>query len=140
MFKTIYLFFFSLVIAFVGCDLSDSGFEQSTNYLVEVERIEAPDTVASDESFSIRLLGEIGPDGCHSLQEVATASDSDSMAIEVVGLQEVDSNESCSDGVVELDETVEVEPPLEDPFVITVFQPTDTSAEPNTLVDTVRVQ
>lgn len=137
--KPTYLsFLFIAALLLAGCNFNDGGFEQSSNYVVEVESIQAPDTVASDQAFDIRLLGEVGPDGCHSLADIATAPAADSIGIQVIGLQEVSSDQECTQQTVPLDETVQVDPDPshEDPFIIHIVQPQ--GVEP--LTDTVHVE
>lgn len=111
-----------------GCDLLDNTHE----YVVRVETISAPSTIAAGTPLEIGFHGFIGYDGCSRLSKIGKESRPDRLSITFVAER---SRGECTQMPVPLNHSETVMPPLQSPFTITAFQP---SGSP--LVHVVHVQ
>jgi hypothetical protein len=101
----------------VGCDLFG---DDTSLYVVRVDSVSAPLTIASDQPLEIVFHGLVGFDGCSRLSEVEKESGPGHLRVRFVA--ERRSGE-CTQMPVPLNHVETVPPPLQNPFTITVIQP-----------------
>lgn len=100
----------------------ESKFHQSLDYAIFVDSVQVPEAVASNQPFTVRFFGEIGPDQCFNFNGFNTQKDPS--RIDVVVLGRFLSTGQCVQGAVHLDgEPLEVQPPFENPFTVRILQP-----------------
>ena len=99
-------------------------FAPSTDhFLIRVDSIAVPTTVAANDTLAARFYGPIGPDGCWGLVRVDRQATSASLDVTFHGIHQVRSGSACTQQPVALDHVEAVAPPLSTPFTITVHQP-----------------
>lgn len=108
-----------VMVAVVGCA---GGSLKS--FTIRVDSIDVPPRVGATEGLSVRLLGDIGPDGCHRLDEVVWSYREGVVNVQVAGVMEGKNEDSaCTGEVPLLDETLVIPPPHQDSVVVRVRQP-----------------
>ncbi|MBA2243555.1 MAG: hypothetical protein H0W11_01240 [Gemmatimonadetes bacterium] len=100
----------------------ESKFHQSVDYAIFVDSIQVPAVVSSNQPFTIRFFGEVGPDQCWNFN--GFNSQKDARRLDILVLGRYVSTERCPQIEVKLDgEPFDVQPPFEDPFTVRVTQP-----------------
>jgi hypothetical protein len=107
-------------LAFVGCGLFAPS---AQHFLIRVDSIAVPASVAANDTLRPRFYGPIGPDGCWSLDGVDRQTTSASLDVTFHGKHFVPSGSGCTAMPIALAHTELVAPPLNTPFTITVHQP-----------------
>lgn len=104
----------------------ESTFQQTLDYVVLVDSIQMPEVLSSNQPFTVRFFGEVGPNQCFVFN--GFNAQKDATQIDVLVLGRYASTGQCPQTEVLLDgEPLEVQPPFEDPFAVRVFQPTGDS-------------
>jgi hypothetical protein len=116
-----------ILIHFLGsCSLDTKTVEP---YLIQVERIIAPDTVNIKTVFDIRLLGIVGPNSCYAFEKVYSyVTDQKEIIIEVKGRYQYDGV-ACADGIVYLDTKLETNVSTSGVYTIKALQNDNTYLE-----------
>ncbi len=70
-----------LTVIFASCDDTER-----TYYTIKVDSIVVPEQVQTGKSFSAKFYGEIGSDGCYSLDKVERSSNSNGEEITFKGV------------------------------------------------------
>ena len=109
-----------LGLALVGCGLFAPSAE---HFLIRVDSIAVPASVAANDTLRAHFYGAIGPDGCWSLEGVDRQATTASLDVTFRGKHFVPSGSGCTAMPVALAHTELVAPPLDTPFTITVHQP-----------------
>jgi hypothetical protein len=108
-----------LIFIFGSCSLDTKTIEP---YLIQVDSIMAPDTVAPKTVFDIKLYGIVGPNGCYSLEKAYCFVTNDkNISIEVRGTYRYDGK-SCPEGIVKLDTKVETNVPTTGIYTIKILK------------------
>jgi hypothetical protein len=107
-------------LALVGCGLFAPS---ADHFLIRVDSIAVPASVASNDTLRAHFYGAIGPDGCSTLESVDRQSTSASLDVTFYGKHFVPSGSGCTAMPVALAHTELVAPPVDTPFTITVHQP-----------------
>jgi len=107
-------------LALAGCGLFGPSAE---HFLIRVDSIAVPSTLALSETLTVHFYGRIGPDGCSKLARVDKQLTSASLDIAFTGEHRVPSGTECITLPVAMNHAESVAPPLGTPFVITVRQP-----------------
>ena len=90
-------------------------------YLVQVEEVECPHTVAFGNPLTVRLRGVVGNNGCHHLQEIkVTRPDAETVVVEPYGVFE--GGPMCTQNIVMLDEAVEIAELPESDFTLRILR------------------
>lgn len=107
-------------LAHVGCGLFGPSAE---HFLIRVDSIAVPASVAANDTLRARFFGAIGPDGCWTLESVDRQSTSASLDVTFHGKHYVPSGSVCTAMLVTLAHAELMAPPLDTPFTITVHEP-----------------
>jgi hypothetical protein len=111
---------------FLACD------DQAPNstFVIDVERIEAPATLPSGESFEIRLHGTIGPDLCHGFDRYDTRRTQHGIEITAIGRRERGA-QVCATAIAALrgEPPIVVTRPFVGPFRVVVHRPDGSTLE-----------
>lgn len=83
-----------------GCAKRGQGTEE---FLIHVDSITHPDTVAARQKFAIRFYGNIGSDGCSQFLRFETESQADQLRVWTVGVRNTDPQQACPEYVPMLD-------------------------------------
>lgn len=92
-----YLFFLSIFIltAFsFSCSEADSKSEIQ-EFVIKVDSIQLPDSVAVNEQFDVIFFGTIGHNGCYSFADFVVSEDSTGLSLMLKGHHEVSENQIC---------------------------------------------
>ena len=103
-----------------GCD---ALFGHTDHFVIHVDSIAAPATVAAADTLYARFFGTIGPDGCWSLAAADFQVTTSALDVTFRGEHRERPGYDCTQMVVQLDMTMAVPPPVHTPFTITVHQP-----------------
>ncbi|MDA3942166.1 MAG: hypothetical protein PF694_01350 [Bacteroidetes bacterium] len=101
--NTVFVLFLSLVLlGLLSCDKMGSQLENQA-YVIKVDSIHMPDTVAAGASFTIHFFGIAGSDGCHSFKEFIVSEDSTQLNLLLKGNKIVSEDIACTQALVMLD-------------------------------------
>ncbi|MDP1857132.1 MAG: hypothetical protein Q8K82_00595 [Gemmatimonadaceae bacterium] len=90
-------------------------------FIIKVDSISAPDSVASQDSFSASFLGRVGPNECYRLTAVSSSGDTSAVDLTFRGEHTVGT--VCAERLVSLEYQRQFAPPRGDPFTLRVHQP-----------------
>lgn len=90
-------------------------------FIIKVDSISAPDSVASQESFSADFHGRVGPNDCYRLTAVSLSGDAIAVDLTFYGENRVGA--VCSEVPISLTYAGQFVPPRGSPFAIRVHQP-----------------
>jgi hypothetical protein len=107
-------------LTLAGCGLFGPSAEQ---FLIRVDSIAVPSSLAAGDTLTAHFYGRIGPDGCSRLARVDKQVTSASLDIAFTGEHRVPGGTDCIALSVAMNHAEVVAPPLGAPFVITVRQP-----------------
>jgi hypothetical protein len=107
------------LIATVHCNPPSSA---NAEFRVHVDSIRAPASIAPAETLSITFFGFIGSNLCSRLARIDKGVGPSVLAITFYG--ERSDSQDCQQMPALLEHTEHLPPPLEDPFIIRVQQPT----------------
>src|SRR5439155_18720411 len=107
-------------LALAGCGVFGPS---ADSFLIRVDSIGVPSTLAVSDTLTARFYGRIGPDGCSRLARVDKQVTSAGLDIAFNGEHRVPNGTECTALPVALNHEEVVAPPLGTPFVITVRQP-----------------
>jgi hypothetical protein len=108
---------------------------ESTRFVIRVDTITAPATIAPSDTLRVRFEGVIGSSGCYRLESIELTQTIKSLDIRFIGENGAGFSVLCTAAISMLDHYEAKVPPIAGPFVITVRQPDGT-----TLTRTVAVQ
>lgn len=111
---------FLLLAVSAGC-INPFG-RGTEHFLITVNSIAAPDTIAPGDTLTARFSGAIGPDGCSGLDRVERSRSAGLIELRFHGVRS-EGGGDCLQHPVALDHVEEILPPVEDPFMIRVRQP-----------------
>lgn len=94
------LVFVTLVI---GCAKKGTDTEE---YLIKVDSIFHPDTVAAGKSFAVKFYGTIGPNGCYRFLRFETERSAGLIKVWTVGERKTGQNVMCPEYLPMLNGTV----------------------------------
>ena len=100
-----------------GCD---SLLFPTKDFTIQVDSISAPAAIGPDDTLTVRFFGLVGTSGCFRLERVEKALGLDGMQVKFHGERR---GSNCTQMPVVLEHVELVPPPLQDPFTITVLQP-----------------
>jgi hypothetical protein len=133
------LLFIGLVLVTGGGCATSGGKEMpkgATGPLAEVDRVEAPDRIASADTLAVRLVGTVGPNGCYALDRVAVARVGARIRLTPLIDPSRRADAMCTMAIVPLDETVRLAPPFE-PGPLTILVPQSAGAAVRATVDVI---
>lgn len=109
-----------LLVLGTGAGCSSLFGTDAHHFVIGVDSISVPDTIAPNSTLTARFFGGIGPNGCYQLDRVER--------VRSAGVLELRFHGTSTDGFCPqvpsyLDHVEEVLPPVEDPFRIRVLQP-----------------
>lgn len=107
----------TLIVGFSAC----TGGGPAVHFIVPVDEITAPDTVAQGDTLTVRFSGTIGPDLCSRLERVERHRAPGLLELTFHGERPDGGN--CLQMPAALDYVEKVAPPLEDSLTIRVLQP-----------------
>jgi hypothetical protein len=114
----------TLAIPFIaGC----SYFDTREEFVIRVQSIDAPETTKATDPLTVRFYGSIGANSCYQLHDVRSDRTQNSLNITFIGKVLQSRGSACMDQLALLEHAVTVQPPLKNPFVITVHQPDGTT-------------
>jgi len=93
------------------------------HFVIRVDSISAPETIAAAETLRVRFRGRIGPDLCSRLERVEKGHGPGILEVRFHGERTRPSGTDCLDMLALLEHEEQVPPPLDDPFTIRVLQP-----------------
>ena len=108
---------FLLSLAGLGCGLLDS----TDSFVIRVDSISAPASIALADTLTARFFGSVGSDGCSRLERVEKRRDEGLIELRFHGTRK--GGVDCIQMPVSLDHEERIVPPLPDPFTIRVLQP-----------------
>lgn len=108
-----------LSVAAAGC-LTDLDVER---YVVEVDEIIAPGTVAPADTLHVRFTGIVGTNGCYRLDRVETRLTGTGAVFRFHGEHHAPAGANCPDIIVPLNHVAVLPPPRGTPFTVSVEQP-----------------
>ncbi|MBZ0244070.1 MAG: hypothetical protein K8F24_12690 [Bacteroidales bacterium] len=97
-----YLLYLSILILagyLFSCSKADPTAE-TRQYVIKVDSIQLPDTVASGHRFDIKFFGTIGINGCYSFADFVVSEDSTGLSLMLKGNKKVSANQACPDVLV----------------------------------------
>lgn len=97
-------------------------------FLIAVDSITVPDTIAPNTTLTAHFSGRIGPNRCYRLDHVDRGRGAGIIELRFHGERKEDAD-NCLQMPAVLDHVEDVAPPLEDPFTIRVLQPDGTALE-----------
>lgn len=119
-----FLHLFSLlvfVILVIGCGKKATDTEE---YLIKVDSIIHPDTVAAGKSFAVKFYGTIGSNGCYRFLRFETERSAGLTKVWTVGERKTGQNVMCPEYLPKLDGTVlNLMAPDTGSFTIAVINP-----------------
>lgn len=118
-----------------GCKLnSPSSGPSYTEYAIQVDSIQSPDTIALGKSLNIKFYGKIGPSTCYSFSRFVGGVNNHNINVAVYGKYQSGLS-NCTDSLQYLNgKELSVNLITSGPFIIHVYQPA-----PPDLYDTVYV-
>ena len=99
----IFVFLPLLVGAVCSCGKKATDYEE---YLIKVDSIAHPDTVAAGKSFAVRFYGIVGPNGCYRFIRFETEQSTGITKVWTVGERKAGQNVMCPEYLPMLDGTV----------------------------------
>lgn len=102
---------------------------KTERFIIAVNDISVPDTIAPGETLNARFAGNIGPDGCSRLDRVERNRSAGLLELRFHGIRKLDVNTDCTLMQVKLEHVEHLLPPIEDPFMIRVIQPDGSALE-----------
>ncbi len=115
------------VVLGVSAGCSNPFGSGTERFLIAVNSIAAPDTIAPSDTLTARFLGSIGSDGCSGLDRVERSRSTGLLELRFHGVRS--EGGYCPQQPQPLDHVEEVLPPVEDPFIIRVIQPDGSALE-----------
>lgn len=110
--------FVPVILAVHGCSVLDPDDE----FVIRVDSISAPASVEPGEPLNVRFHGIIGSNLCYRLDRVERSATAEQLSIRFHGKKRGGFRDCAQQpAVLEHEETIS--PPLQDPFTITVRQP-----------------
>jgi hypothetical protein len=100
---------------------------ETDRFIIAVDSMLAPESVAGEDTLVARFWGRIGPDLCSRLDRVDLGRGSHFITLRFHGVRREEGD--CPHMPALLDHRETIPPPLEDPFTIQVLQPDGTSLE-----------
>ncbi|MEO6332368.1 MAG: hypothetical protein ABIV11_10340 [Gemmatimonadaceae bacterium] len=116
---------FLVLGASAGCS-NPSGMN-TQRFVIAVDSISVPDTIAPSDTLTARFFGKIGPNQCFRLDRVERGRGGGLLELRFHGERNEDGD--CLQMPAVLDHVEEVLPPVEDPFRIRVLQPDGSALE-----------
>jgi hypothetical protein len=107
-------------LALPGCGLFGPSPEE---FLIRVDSIAVPSSLAASDTLIAHFYGRIGPDGCWRLARIDKQITSASLDVTFHGEHRVRNGYDCTALAVALNYAEVVAPPLDTPFAVTVHQP-----------------
>jgi len=108
-----------------GCDWVPNGGDGGggvERFVVPVDSVQVPASIAVSEALPVTLVGTIGHNGCHRLHEIRAERSEGETRLTVIG--EVDTGpQLCTAAFVYLRETYVVQPPFSQAHTVVVRQP-----------------
>ena len=111
-------------LAAAACNPFGIGTER---FIIAVDSLSAPESVATGDTLVARFWGRIGPDLCSRLDRVDRGRGPHLVTLRFHGVRREEGD--CAQMLALLDHEETVAPPLYDPFTIRVLQPDGTSLE-----------
>jgi hypothetical protein len=108
-----------IIVILSACDVFGPRTE---SFIIRVDSIDAPATVAQGQAFDVVFSGGIGSDGCSTLARVDRTMTVDTLRVRFHGERRRGGN--CPQMPTRLEHTEPVTPPVNDPFVVIAIQPT----------------
>jgi len=99
-----YLFYLSILVIAAysfSCSKADPTAE-TQEFVIKVDSIQLPDSVAINQQFDVKFFGTIGSNGCYSFADFIASEDSTSLSLMLKGHHEVSENQVCSQVMVML--------------------------------------
>lgn len=117
-----------------GCKLNGPSGPNFTEYTIQVDSIQHPDTISLGQQLPIKFYGKIGPSTCYSFSRFVGGVNNHDINIAVYGKYE-SGNPNCVDSTQYLNgKELSVKLMTEGTFIIHIYQP-----NPPDLYDTVYV-
>lgn len=107
---------------------------EGTEYVVRIYGFAAPDSQSADSTLHLRVNGYVGPNGCYMFRRFDTTRTPSRLEVTAIGIQK-DTETNCPEGVVLLNEPLDVEPPFQSPFELVGHLPSG-----GVVVDTVYIR
>lgn len=121
-----------LMLAAGACN-SITGSE-GTEFVIRIYGFAAPDSQAADSTLHVQVNGYVGPTGCYTFRRFETQRTMARLEVTAIGLHK-DTETQCPEGVVLLNEPLDVEPPFSEPFELVGHLP-----DGSVVVDTVHIR
>ena len=106
---------FVLLASGAGCSML-TGAEtdgQQLEYLVaSVDSIDAPSQIAPSDTLRVRLVGTVGPDGCHSFERFDVERSSGRLTLMPIVKRTTGEGIACTQAIVPLNRTYTAPPPF----------------------------
>jgi hypothetical protein len=136
--KTLFFVMGSAIIASFfllgGCKLNSPSGPSYTEYSIQVDSIQTPDTIALDSALIVKFYGKIGPSTCYSFSRFVGGVNNHNIDVQVLGKYQSGLS-NCTDSIQYLNgKKLSVNLITSGPFIIHVYQP-----NPPDLYDTVYV-
>jgi hypothetical protein len=114
-----------LVVILAICAILACEKDESKEYVIRVDKVDAPAEVGVADTLRIDLLGVVGTSTCYSLRRVETTRSGNHLDVKAVGFHHNPAGfHACGAQMIYLEERVVAVPP-HDPgvFTIVVYQP-----------------
>lgn len=113
----------ALTVAVLSASVGACGLlaPDTTEFVIRVDSIESPDSIAAGNALTARFSGPIGPDLCSSLDRVEKHLTANTLELRFHGARKDGGH--CPAQPAALDHVETIAPPVEDPFTIRVLQP-----------------
>lgn len=96
----------------LGCTTTGiSGPDPGDEGIATVDSLVAPQRIAPTDTLTVRLMGQVGPNGCYSLAGIDASRDAD--GVRLVPRVRHERGGMCTMAIVPLDATHRVDPPFE---------------------------
>lgn len=108
-----------LISSASGCSLL--GYEKNEINTMHVDSLVAPDEIAADQAFSIRIVGLL-TNGCQRFERLDVNKTPNQLELRMLAREQVRYDELCTDDIRWVSQEYTVEPPFADTVDIVAHQ------------------